>query len=142
VKIAVTGANSSVGEILLRHLIARSDIQVVACVRSKRAMANLPADPSISARVIDYTDRLGLAAALDRISCVVHLAGILIESPSSNYQTANVDATRAVVEACKRERTCHTGDALVARLPKKHSGIWERVSGCSIRQGDFTRKAP
>jgi NADH dehydrogenase len=31
----------------------------------------------------------------------VHLAGILMESPSSDYQAANVDATRAVVEACR-----------------------------------------
>jgi NADH dehydrogenase len=33
--------------------------------------------------------------------CVVHLAGILFEGPSSSYQTANVDATRAVVAACR-----------------------------------------
>ena len=51
--IAITGANSSVGNILLRHLAERGDIQVVACVRSARAIANLPASTSISARAID-----------------------------------------------------------------------------------------
>lgn len=100
--IAITGANSSVGSILLRHLAERGDIQVVACVRSARAMANLPASPSISARAIDYADRDGLAATLGGVGCVVHLAGILFESPGSSYQTANVDATQAVVDACRK----------------------------------------
>ena len=99
--IAITGANSGVGTILLRHLAARDDIQVVACVRSARAVAALPASPRISARTIDYDDREGLASALTGTSCVVHLAGILFESPASTYQTANVDATQAVVDACR-----------------------------------------
>jgi uncharacterized protein YbjT (DUF2867 family) len=102
VNIAITGANSGVGTILLRHLAARDDIQVVACVRSARAAAALPPTPRISARAIDYGDRVGLASALTGASCVVHLAGILFESPASTYQTANVDATQAVVDACRK----------------------------------------
>lgn len=100
--IAITGANSGVGTILLRHLAARDDIQVVACVRSARAAAALPASPRITARAIDYGDREGLASALAGTGCVVHLAGILLESPASTYQTANVDATQAVVAACRK----------------------------------------
>ena len=100
--IAITGANSGVGNILLRHLAERADIQVVACVRSARAAAALPPSPRISARAIDYDDREGLASALTGSGCVVHLAGILFESPTSSYQTANVDATQAVVDACKK----------------------------------------
>jgi uncharacterized protein YbjT (DUF2867 family) len=102
VNIAITGANSGVGIILLRHLAARDDIQVVACVRSARAAAALPASPRITARAIDYGDREGLASALAGTGCVVHLAGILFESPASTYQTANVDATQAVVDACRK----------------------------------------
>jgi NADH dehydrogenase len=102
VNIAITGANSGVGTILLRHLAARDDIQVVACVRSARAAAALPASPRITARAIDYGDREGLASALAGTGCVVHLAGILLESPASTYQTANVDATQAVVAACRK----------------------------------------
>ena len=100
--IAITGANSGVGNILLRHLAARADIQVVACVRSAQAAAGLPAAPGISTRAIDYNDRDGLAAALTAAGCVVHLAGILFESSTSSYQTANVDATQAVVDACRK----------------------------------------
>jgi NADH dehydrogenase len=107
VNIAITGANSSVGNILLRCLAERADIQVVACVRSERAAAALPASPRISVRTIDYSDREGLAAALRRSGCVVHLAGILFESPTSSYQTANVDATQAVVDASKKAGVSH-----------------------------------
>ena len=100
--IAITGANSGVGTILLRHLAARDDVHAVACVRSARAAAALPASPRISVRTIDYGDREGLASALTGTRCVVHLAGILFEGPASTYQTANVDATQAVVDACRK----------------------------------------
>ena len=99
--IAITGANGSVGSILLRHLADQDDIHVVACVRSAGAGAALPTSTRISPRVIDYDDRKGLTSALIGAGCVVHLAGILLESATSNYESANVDATRAVVEACK-----------------------------------------
>jgi NADH dehydrogenase len=101
VNIAITGANSGVGKILLRHLASRADIEVVACVRSPQAAADLPTSPGVSARTIDYDDPDGLTAALRGAGCVVHLAGILFEGPASSYETANVDATRAVVDACK-----------------------------------------
>jgi len=107
VNIAITGANGSVGSILLRHLADQADTYVFACVRSARAAAALPASPSISPRVIDYDDREGLASALRGAECLVHLAGILIENPTSNYQAANVDATLAVVEACRKAGVRH-----------------------------------
>jgi uncharacterized protein YbjT (DUF2867 family) len=107
VNIAVTGANSSVGQVLLRHLTGQGDIQVVACVRSARAAAALPPCAGISPRAIDYDDREGFASALAGTGCVVHLAGILFESPTSSYQAANVDATRAVVDACRKAGVAH-----------------------------------
>ena len=107
-KIAITGANSGVGSILLRHLVSCGDIQVVACVRSAQAAAALPASAQISARVVDYGDREALVSALSGTSCVVHLAGILFESPTSTYETANVAATQSVIDACR-----HAGVARV-----------------------------
>jgi NADH dehydrogenase len=107
VHIAITGANSAVGNILLRHLADQPDTHVVACVRSARAAATLPDSPGISRCVVDYTDRKGLASALTGTTCAVHLAGILIESPASSYQVANVDATHAVVEACRNAGVTH-----------------------------------
>jgi NADH dehydrogenase len=102
VNLAITGANSGVGRILLRHVAARTDIHVTACVRSTRNADSLPTSPGISVRVVDYGDRDGLAGALTAGCCVVHLAGILFESTTSSYQTANIDTTQAVTEACKK----------------------------------------
>ena len=53
-------------------------------------------------RAVDYYDRDGLADALTGSDSVVHLAGILFETPTSSYQTANIDATQAVTDACKK----------------------------------------
>ena len=38
---------------------------------------------------------------------MVHLAGILIESTTSTYRTANVEATQAVADACQRAHVKH-----------------------------------
>jgi NADH dehydrogenase len=105
--IAVTGANGSVGSTLLRHLAGQFDIHAVACVRSARAADALPASPGISPRVVDYDNRQALAAALSGTVCVVHLAGILIESAASSYQAANVDATLTALSACKAAGVPH-----------------------------------
>lgn len=106
-KIAITGANSSVGQRLLRLLAGEGDIEVAACVRSERAAAALPAGPRLSTQVLAYDDRERLAAVLTGAACVVHLAGILMENRASTYETANVDATQAVVDACRRASVRH-----------------------------------
>ena len=107
VTVAITGANSGVGRILVRHLADRSDTRVVACVRARRSAASLPSSERVSVHVVDYEDRDGLAGALSGSRCVVHLAGILFESPSSSYQIANVAATQAVTDACKAVGVAH-----------------------------------
>ena len=107
VYIAITGANSSVGKALLRCVADQDDLHVRAAVRTREAEASLPRDPRITSHVIRYGDADTLASLLDGVSCLVHLAGILIESRRSSYQTANVDATRAVVEACRHAGVGH-----------------------------------
>jgi NADH dehydrogenase len=104
--IAVTGANSSVGQKLLAHVVENGNIDVIAGVRSERAAASLPSSPHITPRIISY-DVGELAETLRGASCVVHLAGILIESKTSNYADANVAATAAVVEASRTAAVGH-----------------------------------
>ena len=106
-KIAVTGANSSVGQNLLAHVAESSDISAIGCVRSEKAAASLPGAPQVHARVISYDDVGELAKALEGASCIVHLAGILIESRTSTYESGNVATTAAVVEASQRARVGH-----------------------------------
>ena len=107
VNIAVTGANSAVGRTLLTHLVGEDDIRAVAAVRHREALATLPRAPHITPAVISY-DRLdSLTAALAGIGCVVHLAGILLESSASDYQTTNVGTTRALVEGATTAAVNH-----------------------------------
>ncbi|HEX4565018.1 MAG TPA: NAD(P)H-binding protein [Vicinamibacterales bacterium] len=123
--VAITGANSGAGRILLHHLADRSDTRVVACVRSGPSAASLPITPRVSVHAIDYDDRSGLASVLTGSRAVVHLAGILFESPSSSYHTANVAATQAVTDACTAAGVAHM--VLVSALgadPRSTNPYW------------------
>lgn len=106
-KIAITGANSSVGKNLLAQLATLPDLEIIAGVRSKSAFDLLPKAASITPAVISYDDIDGLASVLAGADCVIHLAGILIETKHSNYASANVAATETVVEAAKRSKAKH-----------------------------------
>jgi uncharacterized protein YbjT (DUF2867 family) len=105
-KIVITGANSAVGQAILRwrpkHEVARNTF--VAAVRSARAAEQIRSETGNAGSVvrISYDDPGSLDAAFQGAFAVIHLAGILIETPDSNYEQANVASTRAMVEAAKR----------------------------------------
>ncbi len=103
---AITGANSAVGQAILRgrHPQAAA-MAFVAAVRSERAAQQLPPlqDNSRVARIA-YDDPESLRAAFRGVSAVLHLPGILAESPGSTYEKANVQTTRAVVQAARHSR--------------------------------------
>ena len=105
--ISITGANSSVGKSLLRHIAKRDDVTATAGVRSKEALESLPISPRITPRLISYGDLDTLTPLLDRVSCVVHLTGVLFERGRSVYQRVNVETTRAIVDASKRANVNH-----------------------------------
>jgi len=147
-RIAITGANSSVGQAFLAYLLnqADSDIAVNAGVRTQAAVNTLPTHPSITPYVIQYGDVSSLEHLLDGTDCVVHLAGILIESPSSNYQSANVHATGAVVEAAQRTSVAHFvlvsalgADALSTNGYYRSKGLAEDVVAQSGIVADIIR---
>ncbi len=106
-KIAVTGANSSVGLNLLQHVIADDELDVIAAVRSERAAATLPVASRVEASIISYHDVTELAEAIAGVSCVVHLAGILIEGKGSTYAHSNIASTEAVVKAAQIAEAKH-----------------------------------
>ena len=105
-KIVITGANSAVGQAILRcgpnHEVTTN--MFVAAVRSARAAELLRSETGNAVEVvrISYDDPGSLDAAFQGASAVIHLAGILIETPDSNYEQANVASTRSTVEAAKR----------------------------------------
>src|SRR6478736_6726575 len=105
-KIVITGANSAVGQAILRSgpKYGVTTNTFVAAVRSARAAEQVRAGSTNANGVvrISYDDPAGLDAAFHGASAVIHLAGILVESPDSTYEQANVASTRSMVEAANR----------------------------------------
>ena len=101
-KVAITGANSSVGKNLLVRLSKEEEITIVAGVRNEKVIPELPKSPAIKPTIINYDDIKSLEKALDGADIVIHLAGILIETKHSNYANANIAATAAIVDAAKK----------------------------------------
>jgi NADH dehydrogenase len=128
-KIAITGANSSVGMNLLAQVDQQPDLHFIAGVRSESARQALPDSPQIASVCIRYDDVDALAESLDGANCVVHLAGILIEGKQSKYREANVDATRSVIDAAKRIGAKHLVFISVVGADSKSSNAYFRSKG-------------
>ena len=123
--IAVIGANSAVGAALLAHFAGQETLHAVAAVRRPEALGGLPQSPRITPCVVDYGRPDTLIAALAGAAAVVHLAGILFESRTSDYRSGNVDVTRAVVEAARPASVRHV--VLVSALgadPQSRNGYF------------------
>lgn len=97
--VAVTGANSAVGTALLRRIADREALRAVAAVRRPEALAGLPQSPRIAGRLLDYGRPESVRDVVAGAECVVHLAGVLLESGRTSYQSGNVETTRALVDA-------------------------------------------
>ena len=106
-RIAVVGANSAVGTALLAQVAAGDALDAVAAVRRPEVVGALPQSPRISPRVVDYRRSDDLTDAFAGAGAVVHLAGILFESRTSDYRSGNVAVTRAVVEAARAAGAGH-----------------------------------
>jgi NADH dehydrogenase len=128
-KIAVTGANSSVGQNLLEQLKNEPEIKITAGVRSERAFSGLPKSLTIDPHIIAYDDPASLETAMADADCVVHLAGILIEAKNSNYASANVAATAAVVQAAMKNNVKHLIFISVVGASKNSSNAYFRSKG-------------
>ena len=105
--VAITGANSAVGTALLARVADQDALAAVALVRRPEARDGLPAAPRITVQVARYDEPERLTAALSGADSVVHLAGILFESRTTRYETANVEATRALVAAAREAGARH-----------------------------------
>lgn len=106
-KIAITGANSRVGQTLVQHILDNSEHIVLAGARSVQSLQVIPESNRVETAAISYDAVDELAKVLQGADCVVHLAGILMEGKNSSYRSANVDATAAVVAAAKKASVSH-----------------------------------
>jgi uncharacterized protein YbjT (DUF2867 family) len=97
--VLVTGANGSLGRALIEHLTA-TGVAVCALVRSERAAATLRAlatPPEVA--IVEWADAPGLAHACSRCSAVVHLVGVLKETPTQRYAEAHEGTALALATA-------------------------------------------
>jgi uncharacterized protein YbjT (DUF2867 family) len=105
-KTVVTGANSAVGRAILRCATCEGagKSKFIAAVRSQKAADEIRSQFGERVEVvrIAYTDPSSLDAPFEKACAVIHLAGILVERPDSTYEQANVESTRSVVDAAKR----------------------------------------
>ena len=104
-RIVITGANSASGQAILRCTpqAGVSPNALVAAVRSDRAADEIrPLLGGSSLAKVSYDDPKSLDVAFRGASAIIHLAGILVEGPSSTYKQANVATARSVIEAAKQ----------------------------------------
>jgi len=98
-RVLVTGANGSLGRALIQHLQA-SGRTVRALVRSERAAATLRSlAPPPELAIVDWSDAPGLARATEGCDAVVHLVGVLKETPTQRYADAHEGTARALATA-------------------------------------------
>src|SRR5260370_33241302 len=104
-KVVITGANSAVGQAILRCAAAQEapSTTFLAAVRSDRAAEQIRSGLGDAHRVVRITyDHPGsLPAALRGASGGIHLGGILFRTPASTDGHGTSAANSSVVEATK-----------------------------------------
>jgi nucleoside-diphosphate-sugar epimerase len=98
--VLVTGATGFLGTSLVRRLLSRAP-RVRVLVRSP-AKAETLADWGAELLTGEITDERAVAAAVDGVGIVYHLAGRLLrpDVPAMEYQRTHVEGTRVLLEAC------------------------------------------
>ena len=105
--VLVTGATGYVGGYVTDALLARGH-RVRALARAATPSGTAPASPALAARGVevrrgDVTRPASLGDAFEGADAVVHLVGIIDESPSAGvtFEAVHVDGTLNVVEAAR-----------------------------------------
>jgi nucleoside-diphosphate-sugar epimerase len=100
--VLVTGATGFLGTNLVERLLSRAP-RVRVLVRSA-AKARTLSDRGAEVIVGEITDESAVAAAVDGVGIVYHLAGRLLrpDVPASEYERTHVEGTKVVLNACKR----------------------------------------
>lgn len=102
--VLVTGATGFLGACLVRRLVAGGGTGVRILVRSParaQPLIDLGAEPVVG----DITDPGAVAAAVDGVAVVYHLAGRLLAPgiPAQEYHATHVQGTKLLLDTCRRE---------------------------------------
>jgi uncharacterized protein YbjT (DUF2867 family) len=98
--ILVTGATGFVGSNLVRRL-RHDDVAVRALVRNP-AKGQALKDIGVDIAEGDVSDKASLEKAVAGCERVVHLVGIIQETPGVTFRTVHVDGTRNVLDAAQK----------------------------------------
>lgn len=116
----VTGANGFIGSNLCRHLLDRGH-KVTGLVRRQADRRFLAGLSSLRIAVGDITDRANLAAAMEGVEIVYHVAALASDWGARDaFHAANVVGVRNVLEAACRSkvrRVVHTSSVSVYGFP-------------------------
>ncbi len=103
--ILVTGGTGFVGSNLIRRLRA-GDIAVRALVRSPGKIQALK-DIGVDVVEGDLSDKASLEKAAEGCERVVHLVGIIQETPAATFRAVHVEGTGNLLEAAKKAGVRH-----------------------------------
>jgi NADH dehydrogenase len=131
--ILVTGGTGFVGKEIVRQLAeAGHHVRVLARHPERAGKGPISGRPLQNVEYVrgDVLDSVSLASAMKGATAVIHLVGILFETPWVSYRQAHVDATKNVLEAARAagvKRYLHMS-ALGSRPQAKalyHQTKWE-----------------
>ena len=114
-RVLITGANGFIAKNLQLHLAARSDVQMRFFMR-----ADSPA---------------GLAAAVEDVDFVFHLAGVNRPQDPSEFKVGNVDLTSALCDIV-RDVAAGTGKAIPVVYTSSTQAGQDNPYGCSKRAAE------
>ena len=137
-KVLVTGASGMLGGATTRALLARGDDVTVL----QRRPSGLPTAEVLA----DVSDTSAVTAAVSGHDAVIHLAAkVDVVGPWAQYARANVDGTRAVVQACRSagvERLVHVSTPSVAHAGQPLVGVGAEPADATRTRGHYaTSKA-
>jgi uncharacterized protein YbjT (DUF2867 family) len=136
--ILVTGGTGFVGSNLVRRL-RKADLAVRAVVRNP-GKAQALKDIGVDVVEGDISDKASLEKSAEGCERVVHLVGIIQETPDADFRNVHVEGTRNVLEAARKAGARHFfyQSALGTRPGAKseyHKTKWEAeelVRACGI----------
>ncbi len=120
-RVLVTGANGFIGSNLCADLARRPELDVVALVRPTSDLSFLQKLESITTVIGDITEPESIAAVMEDVSVVYHVAGYSSDWGSWKvFRAGNVDGVRNVMEAARRSgvrRVVHISSVSVYGFP-------------------------
>ncbi len=102
--ILVTGATGFIGSYLVPRLASFSKVR---CLVRPGSVQKIKDNASVEVIVEDLASPKNLVAALQGVRCVIHLAALLREKDPQEIQKVNVEGTRHLVEAAKKQSVDH-----------------------------------